>query len=156
MIQPDDIVDSVNREREQSGGSYTLWKLLERLDRIYKERDRVDEEIEPELAIVAGKFKVENRRRFDIGIYPSCSLFQPVEILLTYPFGLRNWSLKECETQLLEFSPETGIDFSEIRATKWFRRYKHVKPVEFVCRLRTSKELEEYADALSNMFENGL
>ena len=156
MIQPDDIVNTINSDRNRIGDSYSLGNVVDAIERIVDERIPIDDDLEPGLVFVAGRFDHDKRHRFDIGIYPSYSLFQPIEILLAYPIGLRNWTLKKFEGEHLEFSKDNGIDLLSIRRTKWFRRYKNVRPAEFVCRMKSAEELEETAQAMSRFFDSGL
>ena len=156
MIQPDDIVDFVSTERLRIGDCFSLMNAVDALERVYESRYPVDDDLEPGTVFIAGKFDSDNHRRFDIGIYPSYSIYQPIEILLTYPTGIRNWMLPPRNIETLEFSPENGIDFSSIRKTKWFRRYKTTKPKRFICRMKTPHELERSAIAMSNAFDSGL
>ncbi len=156
MIQPEEIFEAVWDGHSLHGDKFTLDQATRAIESVYSNREKIDDELEPSLVVVAGKFDSENRPRFDIGIYPSFSLFQPIEILFSYPLGLRNWTLKRCDTQILEFTSSNGIKISSMRNSNWFRRYQNVKPIEFVCRMRTADELETVGKAMANAFEDGL
>ena len=156
MIQPDNLVDSVIAKRNRMGGKFSLASAFAAIECVYAERELADDDLEPSLVLVAGKFDDEDRRRFDVGIYPSYSFYQPIEILFTYPRNWRSWSLAKFDSKIIEFSADDGITLDDTYNSRWFRLYRNVKPTEFVCRMRTAEELEALATSMSNFMVNGL
>ena len=156
MIQPDYIVDLLNARNQQLAGHITLGQVVDVIDDIYEQRCPKDDEDEPSLVYIAGKFDNDSQRTYEIGIYPSYSIFMPIEILFKYPRNWQNWFLKKCDSDVLECTIDNGINADLIRKTKWYRQYKNVNPKEFVCRLKTTHELEETAHVMAQFLEAGL
>ena len=156
MTDPENLFHAIRDKISPNGESFKLGHAIDAIELAYANAGSIDIDDALSLVVVAGKFDDEDGPWFDIGMYPSFSLFQPFEILLHYPLGWRNWLLGRLDSRVLEFPQGFDTGFATIRQSKWFRRYRNVLAIECICRVRTDDEMQEFAMGLAMASQDGL
>jgi hypothetical protein len=150
MIQTYETIEAVQRRLTHGKGYFTLQDAVDALQTSYWE-DRVCEDEDDTLIIVAGKFGKRHQARFEVALYRCFGLFRQLEISLKYPVRLRHVFFKTaigyCDSLV-----DADAFFNQVRSFSWFRRYAQRSPVECSVLWRGEAEMSEiFTDLLPKM-----
>ncbi len=146
MNSPADSPNAIRSRLPNGGDCFLVRDAASAMEDFYR-TERLDGYDDGTVVVLAGKYGQRSSRCFEIGFFHSFSLMTQLGVSFRFPVSLRCLLLRPFMDRCDSLADADRL-FSNIRSSRWFRRYASLPAAE--CSVRWTGE-NEMADMLGEM-----